>query len=266
MRLNMTIFIHELKMNLKTLLIWMLCVGAVCFGCILLFEGLKESMEEMAQAYAGMGAFSTALGLDKMSVSTMEGFFATEVALIYAVGGAMFAAMAGVTLLSKEEEGHTSEFLYTLPLGRGNIVFWKYLSMTAQIVLFHFGCICFCLAGFAGAGETPEGKALVLFYVAQFFMHLEIGSVCFLLSAVCKRKQVGAALGFALLLYVIDLMCRILPDIEAFKYVTPYYFSNAVDIFTKASVDGTMLGIAIGVTVLSAGGALVIYQKRDLSA
>ena len=114
----MTILKHELKMNLKTLFIWVLCVGLICFGCILLFNGLRESMEEMAQAYADMGAFSTALGLDKMSVSTMEGFYATEVALIYAIGGAMFAAMTGVAILSKEEEGQASEFLFTLPLGR----------------------------------------------------------------------------------------------------------------------------------------------------
>lgn len=262
----MTILKHEIKMNLKTLFIWVLCVGLTCFGCILLFNGLKESMEEMAQAYADMGAFSTALGLDKMSVSTMEGFYATEVALIYAIGGAMFAAMTGVAVLSKEEEGHTSEFLYTLPLGRGCIVFWKYLSIIVQIVLFHIGCICFSLAGFAAAGEMPEGKALVLFYCAQFFMHLEIGSICFLISAFCKRKQIGASLGFAVLLYVMDLMCRIIPDIEALKYVTPYYFSNAADIFMRGSVDGSMLGIAIGVPVVAAAGAAVIYQKRDLAA
>lgn len=262
----MTILKHEIKMNLKTLFIWMLCVGLACLGCILLFNGLKESMEEMAQAYAGMGAFSTALGLDKMSVSTMEGFYATEVALIYAIGGAMFAAMTGVAILSKEEEGHTSEFLYTLPLGREYIVFWKYLSIIVQIFLFNIGCICFSMAGFAGAGEMPEGKALALFYGAQFFMHLEVGSVCFLISAFCKRKQIGAALGFAVLLYVIDLMCRIVPDIEALKYVTPYYFSNATDIFTEGSVDGIMLCAAVGVTILTAIGAAVVYQKRDLAA
>ena len=118
----MILFKHEIKLNLKLIIIWSAFVGFSCFGCILLFGGLKESMEEMANAYAQMGTFSSALGLDRMNVSTMEGFFATEVALIYAIGGAMFAAMAGVCMLSKEEEGHTSEFLNTLPFGRGYIV------------------------------------------------------------------------------------------------------------------------------------------------
>ena len=261
----MTILKHELKMNLKTLFIWMACVGASCLGCILLFNGLKESMEEMALAYAQRGTFSTALGLDKMNVSTMEGFYATEVAIIFAIGGGMFAAMTGVMALSKEEEGHTAEFLYTLPLRRFAIVLWKYLSVAVLIFLFNVGCICLCLAGFALAGEAPSGKELALFHGAQFFMHLETGSICFLISACCKRKQTGAALGFAVLLYVVDLMCRVVPDIENLKYVTPYYFSNAADIFVQEKVDGSMLFIAVCVTILASGLAVVIYQKRDLS-
>lgn len=263
---NMTILKHELKINLKTLFIWMICVGFSCFGCILLFGGLKDTMEQMEDAYAQMGAFSSALGLDRMSVSTMEGFYATEVALIYAIGGAMFAAMTGVCMLSKEEEGHTSEFLYTLPLGRSYIVWWKYFSVVLQILLFNLGCICWVLMGFLGAGEIPSTKELMYFHGVQFLMHMEIGSICFCLSAFYKRKQVGAALGFAVLLYVMDLMCRIVPDIENLKYVTPYYFSNATDIFVSGSVDGTMLGISVFVTILAAVLAAAIYHRRDIAA
>lgn len=262
----MTILKHELKRNAKALLIWMVCVGFCCAGCILLFGSLEETMEEMAQAYAQMGTFSAALGLDRMNVGTIGGFYATEIALIYAIGGAMFAAMAGVTMLSKEEEGHTTEFLYTLPLGRGYIVCWKYLSVVVQILLLNAGCICQVLAGFAGAGHMPPVRELVLFHGAQLLMHLEVGSVCFLFSALSRRKQAGAALGFAVLLYVMDLMCRIVPDIEKLKYVTPYYFSNATDIFTSKAVDGALAGISVLVSVLAVTGAAVVYQNRDLSA
>ena len=59
----MILFKHEIKLNLKLIIIWSACVGFSCFGCILLFGGLKESMGEMADAYAQMGTFSSALGL-----------------------------------------------------------------------------------------------------------------------------------------------------------------------------------------------------------
>ena len=83
----MTLLKHEMKMNLKALLIWSCCIGFSCFGCLLLFGSLKDTMDQMADVYAQMGSFSAALGLDRLSISTMEGFYATEIALIFAIGG-----------------------------------------------------------------------------------------------------------------------------------------------------------------------------------
>lgn len=261
----MTLFIHELKMNLKSLLIWSVCVGAACFGCLLLFEGIQDSMKGMADMYAELGAFSTALGMDRISIATLKGYYATEIALIFAVGGAMFAAMTGAVMLSKEEEGHTAEFLNTLPLGRSYIVFWKYAAMAVLVLLFDIICILGILLGFTGAGEMLPVKEFAVFHGAQLLMHLEMGSICFLFSAVSKRKQIGASLGFSILLYMMDIMCRILPDIENLKYVTPYYFSNATDIFINGAADHAMVFISVSIIVLSIGLSAVIYGKRNLS-
>lgn len=261
----MTLWKHEIKMNIKSLLIWSCCIGIVNFGCLLLFENLADTMEQMAKSYSQMGSFSTVLGLDRLSIATMEGFYATELGLIFAIGGAMFAAMTGASMLAKEEEGHTSEFLHTLPFGRGYIIRWKYLAMLSVIILFQLIVILWEILGFAIAGEMPEVQEYLLFHGAQFFMHLEIGSICFLISAVNKKKQIGAALGLAVLLYVADMMCRIVPDIENLKYVTPYYFSNATDIFTSGKVDCGELGIGIVITTAALICAVGVYTRKDLT-
>ena len=106
----MVIWKHEWKQNFKVFLIFCLTVGICCFGCVLMFDSVAESMEQMAAGFAGMGSFSTAFGMDKISIATLEGFYAVEINLIFSLGGAMFAAMTGAALLSKEEEGHTAEF------------------------------------------------------------------------------------------------------------------------------------------------------------
>lgn len=257
---------HEIKMNIKSLVIWTLSVGLLCAGCILLFGGMKESMDQMADMYSEMGAFSAALGLDKLSINTMEGYYATEIALIFSIGGAMFAAMMGAVMLSKEEEGHTAEFLNTLPFGRKYILSWKYIAVLVLIVLFNAGCIILMLSGFAGAGEMPPLEDFILYHATQLLMHVEVGSICYLVSACSKRKQIGGALGFAIILYVIELMCRVVPDIENLKYITPFYYSNAADIFYNSAVEMEMVGIGFAITIVSCIMAFVIYNKRDLSA
>ena len=45
----MILFKHEMKMNLKSLLIWTLCVGGLCMGCILLYTSLEDSLQDIAE-------------------------------------------------------------------------------------------------------------------------------------------------------------------------------------------------------------------------
>ena len=74
------------------------------------------------------------------------------------------------------------------------------------------------------------------------------------------------ALGFAILLYVLDLMCRMIPDLENMKYVTPYYFSNGTDIFTSGKVEAGLAVIGIVVMAAAVLAAFGIYGRKDLAA
>ena len=81
----------------------------------------------------------------------------------------------------------------------------------------------------------------------QTVMQLEIGCICFLLSACSKKNKLGAGLGISILFFAIDMMSRIIPAIEELKYITPFYYSIASDIFYYRKVDdlSTVLGVLI---------------------
>ena len=262
----MTLYIHEMKMNLKSLIIWTLCVGGLCFGCILLYTSLEDSLQGIAEAYSNMGAMSTALGMDKMSLATLTGFYATEVAMMHGLGGAMFAAILGTGMLSKEEAGHTSEFLNTFPIGRKQVVIEKYIALISNILLFNLVCTVMYVLGFVMMGEELMGKEMALYHLAQFVMQADIGTVCFIISAFSRKKMMGAGLGIAILMFAADMMCRIIPAIENVKYITPFYYSNGADIFTSGKIDGVMLAIGIGIMVAAFVAALIKYQKKDLAS
>lgn len=262
----MVLLKHEWKRNVKSLLIWAFCVGACCCGCILLFESVAENMEGMAQMFAEMGSFSAAFGMDKVSIGTIEGYYASEISIIFSVGGAMFAAMMGAVLLSKEEEGHTAEFLHTLPIGRGYIYGWKYVALVVLILLFQGIGIGFDMAGLMCIGKQIPMKEYVWYHVMSLLMQVEIGSICFGISALCKRKQLGLALGLAVLLYMMEVMIHIVPDLQVLKYVTPYFYANAAEIFSSGEVPWRLAALGMLWSVLAVGIGGVIYGKRDLQA
>lgn len=262
----MTLLKQEWKMNFKSLLIWTLCVGICCSGCILMFESLEDSMAEMGQMFAEMGSFSAAFGMDKMSIATLTGFYATEISIIFLLGGAMFAAMTGAVLLSKEEEGHTMEFLHTMPVSRSYIYLWKYVTLLLLIMVFNVVCIGLDVVAYVAIGEEITMAEFVEYHLLALIMQVEIGSICYLISAVCRRKQIGLALGIAVLFYVMDIMCNIMPDLEFLKYFTPYYYANAAQIYSggDSRMSLMILGLAVTVVVVISGG--VVYHKRDMSA
>lgn len=261
----MVLFVQEWKQNKKSLLVWSLCVGVLCFGCLLLYDSLADSMGGMSEMFSEMGAFSAALGMNKVNIGTLEGYYAVEIAILLSLGGGLFAAMTGSAFVAKEEEGHTSEFLNALPLSRTGILLAKYAAMA--LLLFGFGLITFicALAGFACMGEMPDMVNLLQYHGAAFLMQLEIGSICFLLSAMCRKKPTGAALGLTVFFYMLDLLLRVVPALQSAKYITPFYYANASDIFSENAVNIPLLGAGAGVCAVFLAAALFVYGRRDIS-
>lgn len=262
----MTIYKHELKMNLKTFFIWLICIGGLCFGCILMYGSVEGSLDQMGDIFANMGMMSTIFGMDRLSLNTMTGYYATEVAMIHSLGGAMYAAILGSNLLSKEEYGHTSEFLYVFPISRNKIISQKYVSLVSIVSAFQIICTVFYIIGFRIMGENVDNKKMFVLFASQFLLFLEIATICFVISALSKRNNMGIGIGIALLLFAVDMMCRIVPAIKNLKYITPFYYCNATDIFTNQICEaGYYIGHSL-ITIVLCISVYVIYSKKDISA
>ncbi len=260
-----TIYKHEIKEYRKSLLIWALCVGGMGAMCILLFSGMQESMENMAENFASMGAFSDAFGMSQLSIATLKGFYATEIGTIHALGGAMFAAVVSANMLSKEEDGHTSEFLFSLPIARGKAVMAKWLAIMSQIILFNVLCVCLYLLAILGLGEEMPVNEFVLYHFMQLLMQLELAGLCFALSAFQRKNKPGLALGLVLFLYAYDLMARILPDLSDYKFFSPFSYANAADLLGTGDIYVSAVVLGIIVLAGSVCAAHLVYRKKDLA-
>lgn len=260
----MVLYQREMKQNLKGFLIWFLVIVGMCFGCILLYSSVEASLSDMGDIFAKMGAMSKAFGMDRLSVATMGGYFATEIAMLHALGGGMFAAILGSNLLSKEEFGHTIEFLAVLPASRVKILVQKYLCMFTNLLAFQvIGMLCYVL-GFAVMGEELSGKHFWILGITQFLMMLEIGSICFCISAFSRKNRMGVGLGVAMIFFAMDVICRVVPAIEDLKYVTPFYYCNATDVFTDVKFPAGAFVIATCAIITSVVLAVWRYVNKDL--
>jgi len=259
-----TIYKHEIKLSVKSLLIWFACVGGMGLACILLYSSMKGDMAAMAESFASMGAFADAFGMSQLSIATLIGFYATEVGTIHGLGGAMFAAIMSTCMLSKEEDAHTSEFLFSMPLSRTKVVLSKWCAITTNIVLFNIVCVIVYVIGFIILGEDIPVKEFALYHGMQVLMQIEVAAICYAISAFMKKNKFGLGLGIVLLLYAYDLMARVIPDLADYKLISPFSYANAADILSSGEVE--MTAILLGVVVLI--GCIVTafqgYIRRDL--
>ncbi len=259
------LFKHECKMNFKNLIIWLFCVSGMCLCCILLFSSMEESMGAMAETMASMGAFASAFGMDRLSIATLEGFYTAEVGTIHTLGGSMFAALLGIGLLSKEEEGHTGDFLHTLPISRKEVVGAKYMTLVTGVTIFNVLSVALYLVGIVILGEEIALGEFFLYHGMQWFLHLEIGTVCYLVSACNRKNKLGIGLGLTFLFYVWDLLGRVIPDLKDTLFLTPFSYANASDIFSTGEVEWK--AFVVGAVVLTGAivGAFTVYNKKDLA-
>ena len=114
----MTIVKHELRQGKRSFLIWTAAIGFLLAVCIFLFPEMKGEMDTVSEMFAQMGSFTAAFGMDRLNFGTLTGYYAIECGNVLGLGGAFFAALCGVGILSREERDRTAEFLLTHPVSR----------------------------------------------------------------------------------------------------------------------------------------------------
>lgn len=261
----MTIFKRELRAGAKAFLLWSGVIGGLMAMCVALYPSMAGSMDGFSEMFAGMGDFSAAFGLDKLEFGTIMGFYGTECGNILGLGGAFFAALTAMGLLAGEEGGHTAEFLLTHPVGRVRAALEKLAALAAMVIGLNLLCLACGAGSILAIGEEADWGDLLKYHAALLVMQLEIGGICFGLSALLRRSSFGLAMGVAAALYFLGIAVNLDAGLDALRFVTPYYYADAARIFAGEPAAGPLLcGCLLGGALAACG--VWWYGKKDISA
>lgn len=255
---------HEFKINFKQLLIWSGVIGLMVYGLMIIYPEFSAGIGDMTKMFEKMGSFSKMFGLDKVDMKTATGYYSIESGTMIAIGGAMFSALLGTGMLAKEEANHTAEFLLTTPNSRRHIITGKLLALTIIIIVFNAFILSLALLGFVSIGESVT-RSFFLYHLALLIMQLEIGYLCFGISAFLKRFSFGLGIAISLLLYFMSVLSNMSDELASFNYITPFYYSDGARIFSSQSIELKYVGIGVVVSILSIFFAYTKYIKKDIA-
>ena len=254
----MTLVKHELRQSRTSFLIWTASIVFLLATCIFLFPEMKGQMESVNDMFSSMGSFTEAFGMDRLNFGTLIGFYAVECGNVLGLGGAFFASLCAVGILSKEEKDKTAEFLLSHPVSRKRIVTEKLIAVLVQITAMNIIIYALAIGSIAAIGEAIPWKEISLIHIAFYLLQLELACICFGISAFLSKGSAGVGMGIAAMMYFLNLIANIADVAEFLKYITPFGYCEGADIVSNGSLDVTLvaIGIALGI-----GGIIIAYLK-----
>lgn len=260
----MHIFWHEMRRTRLSLLIWTAAIAFMLAVCVIIYPEMAPQMSQITDTFADMGSFSTAFNLDQLNFGEFKGYFAVECGNVLGLGGAIFAAIAGITALAKEEKDKTAEFLLTHPVSRERVVGEKLLSVLAQIILLNvlvFAVVAGCIAAI---GETGSLKELWLLFLANFLMQVQIGLMTFGISAFLKNGGLAIGLGLSFGFYFLSVVANLTEEAKVLKYITPFGYTDGAAILKAQALEWKYLAVGGVLTLIGAAAAIFKYRTKDI--
>lgn len=260
----MTLLKHELRQNKTAFLIWTAVISFMLAICVFVYPEMSSQMEDFGDVFASMGSFTEAFGLDQLNFGTLVGFYAVECGNVLGLGGAFFACLIGVAAISKEERNGTAEFLLTQPITRQRVLQEKLLAIVVQIIAMNAIILGISLGAMAAISQEIPLREILLMHAAYLILQLELGCVCFGISAFLSKGSVGVGLGLGTAMYFLNILANMTDSMAFLKYITPFGYCDGADIVTEGRLNWGM--ILVGVLLAAAGilAAYGKYSKKDV--
>ena len=260
----MTLVKHELKQGKTSFLIWTVSIGFLLAICVFLFPEMKGQMDGISETFASMGSFTAAFGMDRLNFGTLIGFYAIECGNVLGLGGAFYASLCAVNILSKEEKDKTAEFLLSHPISRTRIITEKLIAVLIQITALNLIIYALSVGSMTMIGEEIPWKEVNLLHLAYYLLQIELAGICFGVSAFLRKGIAGVGLGIAAIMYFLNLIANIAEVAEFLKYITPFGYCEGADIVTTGSLDGTMVAIGMSMGIAGIAVAYLRYSLKDI--
>jgi len=234
-------FKRELKVNFKSSIIWCVVLLGVFLIAYLIYPSIIASdnismMDEMLQMFPE--EMLKAFNFDVSMMDTAYGWLKSEGFVFVLLITGCYAGILGSSILLKEENDETIEYLNSLPIRRRDIVVNKAFAGVIYIVamiliLGIFNYICLTLSGefdlkqFTLLSITPLFPALVLYFVCMFFSTFTHKT----------KKMLGISLGIVLVSYFLQMLSQISENVEFLKYASVFTLADTRNVITEVAIN-----------------------------
>jgi ABC-2 type transport system permease protein len=267
--MSATIYTHEFRARLKSVLIWSLSLTALTLFFFSLFPSFSKQAALMQQMMKNFPpALLEAFGMNKVDLSTLMGFY-SFIFVFVQLCMAIQAGNYGFGLVSVEESELTADFLLSKPVSRVQVLVSKLLAALSSLLLTMLVVTAATMISVAsfGGGREYALSTLILVLISGIILQLFFLGVGLVISLLVRRVRSVTpwSLGLGFGAYVLAAFSGIFGEVKL-EYITPFKHLDPIYIVQHASFDTPLVLINVAVTLIALGVSFWLYIRRDIPA
>ena len=259
---------RELKCNLKSNIIWTSIIIALYLLVYLAYpsiinNGNIDQIDEMLKLFPE--DMLKAFNMDLSSLDSAYGWLKSEGFIFLLLLTGSYASILGSTIVLKEENDKTIEYLNTLPITRNNIlngkVFAGLIHIIGMILIFTlFNFISLKVSGKLDVKEflllsiTPIFSSVVFFFMSLFvsmYTHK-------------TKKMLGFSLAIVFISYILTTVSSLSESVEFLKYVSVFTLCDIRNVILNSRLDYVLILMTIVISSVLYILSRIKYNKKEM--
>jgi ABC-2 type transport system permease protein len=265
----MNIYLHELKIKLKSVLTWSLSLTALLFLFMSISSTFTKDTALMTDALSKFPReLLVAFGMENLNMSTIQGFFGF-IFLFCQVCLAIQAANYGFGLVSIEETELTADFLLAKPVSRASIMTSKLLAVFTALTVTNLVVwgITFLTMGLFAKNEQWSAGTLVTLLLTIVVFQLFFLLVGLAISLFVKkvRSVTPYSMGLVFGLYILNAFGNMIGE-KSLEIISPFQHFEPNYIITNNAWNWSLVPISIAFIVVCLPLSYFLYIRRNIAS
>lgn len=262
----MTVMLRKALWDLRWTAFWFAVGGAGYTLMVSVFYPvIREQSAQFSQLLATYPkGFLAAVGYT--DITTFTGYLGTEsLNLFWPIIVAVFATLAGASLVAKEVEDGTSEIWLSIPAPRWRLLLAKMAALgLALLVTVAAGVLVVPLSGILVDASVSASGLVAMGVVMAAFIFV-IAAYSGLLSSFVSSRGVAAGIAFGITLgsYMLWLIGGLSDQWKQLKNVSIFTAYTPQKALETGSFDVAPVAILLALTAACVLGSLLVFQRRD---
>ncbi|WP_143317053.1 ABC transporter permease subunit [Clostridium sp. HBUAS56017] len=264
----MNIFIREMKVLIKSLILWCIASFFLIVSGMAKFSGTSVSNESMNELISKMPkSLLSIMGIGSFDLSKASGYY--SVLFFYLVlMAAIHSAMIGANIISKEERDKTAEFIFVKPVSRSKIITEKLIAAFIIILILNIfiSVSSILIVNYFNNGENLNEGILNLM-IGLFILQLLFLFIGTAISAINKkpRTSISISTGILLIMFILSVVIDIDSNLDFLKYLTPFKYFEAKNLMYGGQFDIIFITLSIFIIIVCGIITYAFYNKKDLN-